>query len=267
MVYRQKFFTRTGFYLWLAAVFGAICILPYALALAPGSIAKAAEQLGVTATVAFTISIVQSALVLGFMTFAGLWAARRLGLGAPLVEALSNKQDLPYSIRQVGIRAIALGVASALLIAGLDVLVFSAVLESMANEAQLNIPAWKGFLASFYGGIAEEVQLRLFLLSFLALGIRYIVGLTTGSRGTSGLTVGVFWAANIIAAVAFGLAHLPATAELVALTPLVITRAIVLNGVVGLVAGYLYWRRGIEMAMLCHFSADIVLHVLLPLLN
>lgn len=267
MVDRQRFFTRTGLYVWLAAVFGAICILPYAMALAPGSIEKAAQQLGVSTTVAITISIVQSALVLGLMTFTGLWAASKLGLGAPLVEALSNKRDLPYSIRQNGARAIALGVASALLIVGLDLLVFSTVLESLESEAQPNIAVWKGFLASFYGGIAEEVQLRLFLLSFVALGIRYIAGLATGSRGAGGLTIGIFWAANIIAAVAFGLGHLPATAEIIPLTPLVIARAIVLNGVVGLVAGYLYWRRGIEMAMLCHFSADIVLHVLLPFLN
>jgi len=67
--------------------------------------------------------------------------------------------------------------------------------------------------------------------------------------------------------VLFGLGHLPATAELVPLSSLVVTRAVVLNGVLGVVAGYLYWRQGIEMAMLCHFSADIVLHVLLPLLG
>ena len=29
--------------------------------------------------------------------------------------------------------------------------------------------------------------------------------------------------------------------------------------------GWLYWRRGILLAMVAHFSADIVLHVLPPL--
>jgi membrane protease YdiL (CAAX protease family) len=42
-------------------------------------------------------------------------------------------------------------------------------------------------------------------------------------------------------------------------------RTIALNAVGGLVFGWLYWKRGIEMAMLGHFSADIVLHVLAPL--
>ena len=263
----QRFFSRTGLFLWLAAIFGVICVFPYALALAPESIESAAQQLGVPTSAAFAISIIQSALILGLMTYTGLWAAGKLGLGAPLVEALVYKRALPYKFRLRGVQAIALGVAAALLIAGLDLLVFSTVLESLEIETQVNIAVWKGFAASFYGGITEEIQLRLFLLSFVALGLRYIVGLVSGARDAVGLSAGVFWTANVIAAVAFGLGHLPATAELMPLTPLVLARAIVLNGVVGLVAGYLYWRRGIEMAMLCHFSADIVLHVLIPLLS
>ena len=68
--------------------------------------------------------------------------------------------------------------------------------------------------------------------------------------------------ANILAAVLFGLGHLPATATFLPLTPLVITRAILLNGIGGMIFGWLYWKRGLEAAMVSHFSADIVLHVL-----
>ena len=52
---------------------------------------------------------------------------------------------------------------------------------------------------------------------------------------------------------------------IIPLTPLVITRAILLNGIGGVVFGWLYWKRGLEAAMIAHFSADIVLHVLLAL--
>jgi hypothetical protein len=54
--------------------------------------------------------------------------------------------------------------------------------------------------------------------------------------------------------------RLPATAALAQLTPLLIWRAILLNGIVGVAAGYLYFRYGLEAAMLAHFTADIVLH-------
>ena len=72
--------------------------------------------------------------------------------------------------------------------------------------------------------------------------------------------------ANLGAAILFGLGHLPTTATLVSLTAMVILRATVLNGIGGVVFGYLYWKRGLEAAMLAHFSADIVLHVLTPLI-
>jgi membrane protease YdiL (CAAX protease family) len=78
-------------------------------------------------------------------------------------------------------------------------------------------------------------------------------------------TPAIFWIANILAAVLFGLGHLPAMLSLIPLTPLVIARTVVLNGLLGIIFGWLYWKRGLESAMISHFSADIVLHVLLAL--
>jgi membrane protease YdiL (CAAX protease family) len=76
----------------------------------------------------------------------------------------------------------------------------------------------------------------------------------------------VLWIAIVVVAVAFGLAHLPATAAIgLPIDTLVASRAIVLNGIGGVAFGWLYWRYGLESAMVGHFSADIVLHVLLVL--
>jgi membrane protease YdiL (CAAX protease family) len=47
----------------------------------------------------------------------------------------------------------------------------------------------------------------------------------------------------------------------------VIVRALLLNGIGGIVFGWLYWKRGLLAAMLAHFSADVVLHVVVPLLG
>lgn len=267
MTLRQEFFTRTGLALWIAAFVGAICLFPYALALAPETLDRAAQQLELPIPAIIAISLLQSAFTLGFATFVGLWAARKLGLGAPLVDAILQHEISPYSVRRVGSLAIALGATVGLLVIGLDLIAFHAVSDSLQGAAKLEIPPWKGFLASFYGGISEEILLRLFLLSMIALGIRGLVRLVSRSQGPDRLSTSVFWTANIIAAVLFGLGHLPATAEIVPLTTLVVFRAILLNGIVGVVAGFLFWRRGIEMAMLCHFSADIVLHVLFPLVR
>ncbi|PKL71234.1 MAG: CPBP family intramembrane metalloprotease, partial [Methanobacteriales archaeon HGW-Methanobacteriales-2] len=52
----------------------------------------------------------------------------------------------------------------------------------------------------------------------------------------------------------------------ITITPMVIARAIVLNGIGAIIFGWLYWKKGLESAMISHFSADIVLHVMFPLI-
>ena len=47
--------------------------------------------------------------------------------------------------------------------------------------------------------------------------------------------------------------------------PTVVVRTIALNAIAGIAFGWLFWKHGLEMAMLAHFSADIVLHVVAPL--
>lgn len=50
------------------------------------------------------------------------------------------------------------------------------------------------------------------------------------------------------------------------ITPLFIVAVISLNAIAALGFGYLFWKRGIEAAMLAHFSANIILHVCAPAL-
>lgn len=78
----------------------------------------------------------------------------------------------------------------------------------------------------------------------------------------------MLWIANLLAAILFGLGHLPATAALgLHIDAMLVTRALVLNGLGGLVFGWFYWSMGLEAAMVCHFSADIVLHIIWPLIG
>ena len=59
----------------------------------------------------------------------------------------------------------------------------------------------------------------------------------------------------------------PKMAAVLPLTALVVARALVLNGLGGIIFGWLYWKRGLLAAMLAHFSTDVVLHVAVPLLT
>jgi membrane protease YdiL (CAAX protease family) len=214
-----------------------------------------------------TLQIVQNAILLAITILAGLFFARRVGLGMPILDAATHGEPVADKVRAILPLSIILGVVSTLIVLGLEFFYFQpAMMKELGNTAAaLNLKtsqpaAWKGFLASFYGGIAEEILLRLFMMSLLIWLGRFISKTPDGKP-----TSAVFWTANVLAAVLFGLGHLPATAVLIPLTPLVITRAVVLNGLIGVVCGWLYWKRGLEAAMISHFSADLVLHVLLAL--
>ena len=238
-----------------AALIGIACVTPYTLELTADAVNKARERMHQPMWVLVLLQSAQSAVLLGVATGLGLLIAHHIGLGAPLLEGLLAGKDVTAQALAMIAPSLIVGVVSASVLLILEITVFWPRLPQSMRD-HFPIPAlWKRLLASFYGGIDEEILLRLFLLSLLAWLIGFAWHLPDGSP-----TLGAFWLANIIAAVIFGLGHLPATAALVKLTPLLIGRAILLNGIVGVATGWLFWQYGLEAAMLAHFSADIVLH-------
>jgi membrane protease YdiL (CAAX protease family) len=212
-------------------------------------------------------ALLQTGVMFAIVIFAGMFFASRVGLGAPILDAASRGDSVGEKVRDILPFSILLGGAGTLVLLGLEFFVFQPALVKQFGEAAapLNLrtgspAAWKGLLASFYGGIAEEVLLRLFVMSLLVWLGRFLSKTAEGQP-----TAAVVWIANILAAVLFGLGHLPAVTTIVPMTALVIAREVVLNGLLGVIFGWLYWKRGLEAAMISHFSADLVLHVLLAL--
>jgi membrane protease YdiL (CAAX protease family) len=89
-------------------------------------------------------------------------------------------------------------------------------------------------LASFYGGIGEEVQLRLFLMTMLV----WVLLKAGCGRATALVT------ANVVAATLFGAGHLPMAAQIWPLTFAVVAYVVAANAIVGVVFGALYARKG-----------------------
>lgn len=256
-------FLKAALFLWGLALIGALLVLPYVASLEAKALAEVAAKKGTSTTVLLTLSMVQSAVVLGAAVLAGLWAARKLGLRTPVIDGWLGPNALPRDVAATLIVALAAGVLSGFTIYALDRWVFAPLSPMVANLRGSAHPAyWQGFLASFYGALDEEILMRLGLLSLLALALRTALRLF-GAGGASPLPAGIFWVANLTSAVVFGLGHLPATAAILPLTHILVARAIVLNGLGGIVFGALYRRYGLEWAMVAHFGADIVLHVAL----
>lgn len=259
----RRLFWKTAAVLWGASVFGVVLVLPYATALQQEKLALAAEKSHLPVPALLAISVLQTSIYVAVLVSGGLWAANKLELRTPLITAwLTRAPSPPRGTLAIAVGA---GLVSGLAMLAVDHWVFAQFPAVQALIRAADAPGTRpgrllGLMASFYGAIDEEVMLRLGLLSLLALGLRGL-GRLLGMNREEALPAGVFWGANVLAALLFGLGHLPATAALVPLSGAVVMRAIVLNGSCGIVFGALFRRYGLEWAMAAHFCVDLVLHV------
>lgn len=230
-----------------SGVFAVICIFPYVLTI-QGDVLK---ELPFSLATVLALSLLQSTVLIAVATFVGIFLAKKVHLGAPILEEWLKNLPIKSSLKKILRLAVPLGIITGVLIIGFDAL-FAFVGEPLPV---VSAPIWQGFLASFYGGIVEEILLRLFFMTLLVWILSKLAKPSVAA-----------WSAILLSSILFGLGHLPATQLLVELTPLIIFRALLLNGIGGLVFGWLYWKKGLLSAMIAHFSTDIVLHVLFPLL-
>jgi hypothetical protein len=240
--------------LFLGALVGGLAVIPYGLKLLKAS--NQGEPLKIPLPRLMILSFLQTAVLSAIAIGVGLLATHAIGLGAPTIEAAlagnGSTQALALMLRP----ALTAGVLAGLLLMFMDLLFLPHWPEALLGAAR-KTSLWENFAASFYGGINEEFLMRLFGLSVLAWLLSRVWHTSSGLPAS-----GVFWIANVIMAVLFGLGHLPALKGLLGrITPLMLARTLLLNGPLGLVCGWLFWKHGIEAAVVAHFSADIVYHV------
>ena len=237
------------FILLVACVIASVMVIPYTLALT-------SNKTEVT-PVLLLLSVLQNIVLFAVIIFLGLILSKKTGLGLPILQNILDGKNQAKEIKSILIPSIGLGLLAGVIIVAADI-PFTRIFPEF-KSAEISIPAWKSLLASFYGGIAEEVLLRLFMLSLIVWIINLIIRRKDGKAGSI-----TMWLSIILAAIIFGLGHLPATSQITKLTGLVVFREIALNGIGGIVFGYLFWKKGLESAMISHFSADIVLHIITP---
>ena len=188
----------------------------------------------------------------------GLFAGRKLGLGAPLLEAWLYGRQSRQSVRgSLGFGAL-VGIAVGVVVL-VPLLIAAPYLPGLPLVSAGRAALWKRVIVGLYGGIDEEILTRLFMLSLFAW-----LGTKVFRKHEAGLSATIFWIANIVAAILFGLGHLPSASLVMQITPAVVALALILNGIPAVTFGYLYWRRGLESAMIAHFCADFVLYAIGP---
>ena len=143
-------------------------------------------------------------------------------------------------------------------ISGLSMILFDLLWFGKVSEAIMESYATKPSFAFIVGavicgGVTEEVMLRLFMMTLAAFILHKMFG-----KGREVPSPAIIVVANVVSSLLFAAGHLPATAVLFGLTPLIVLRCFLLNGGIGILLGWLYHRYGLRYSMIAHAGAHVV---------
>ncbi|MBE9136474.1 CPBP family intramembrane metalloprotease [Nodosilinea sp. LEGE 07088] len=228
--------------LWLAGMAGVISLVLLPLPSLPEGAPPAA--------VVRLLVLVQPTILLSVAVLIGVLLAHRLGLTAPGAEALSTGR----SWRKAMVPQLLPGVVGGLISGGLlaaIALLSRPLLPSAYGESEPT-PLLVRFL---YGGITEEILIRWGLMTLLLwLGWRF--GQQRQGKPQDQWVV----IAIAVSSLGFAMAHLPAAIALgLPLTPALLGFLLLQNSLFAVAAGYLFWRYGLEAAIIAHLTVHAML--------
>ena len=146
-----------------------------------------------------------------------------------------------------------IAIISALVLFPLDKLIFGSLNTWVLEQYTVKPTIYKILGGLFVGGIIEEVMMRLFFMSLVVFIIYKLFYKNEKKIPTIVLII-----ANIISSLLFAAGHLPSTATMTTLSPIIIFRCFLFNGGLGLTYGYLYRKYGISYAMIAHGLAHLI---------
>ena len=194
------------------------------------------------------IGTIQTVVYALFCGFFGYILADKIGLWKPIQF---EKKKL--------VSTLGISVPAGILLS-LDYWIFGSVIDGVQSADAVGLTVIGVIASVLYGGIIEELMLRLLFMSLIAL---IIWKLFFKKYEKEHIPAKVFVIANFIAAFSFAAGHIPATIGIFGtLTPLILLRCFLLNGVGGLIFGRLYRKYGIIYAMTSHAVFHIVMKLI-----
>jgi membrane protease YdiL (CAAX protease family) len=185
----------------------------------------------------------------GIVGLAGYWFARKLGLPGIFSEDGDWRRwfFIPLMFGLIG---------------GVFVIIVDVVFAPINGFGRIVHPAFpSSILSSISAGIGEEILFRGFFFGLWGLILNWLFKRFNGRTPA-------LWIANVIAALAFGAGHLGTLLVLTGasspaeLNPMLIVETILINGIIGLLAGERYMKDGLIAAAGVHFWTDVVFHVI-----
>ena len=194
------------------------------------------------------LNLINPSILLLVAVVMGVFLYDKVNFKLPIIESLiyRDKQTESSGILKYGIIG---GIISGILIT-LTAIAFNPILPTEFIEMG---EKFKPTLAArfLYGGLTEEIIIRFGIMTFFVWLIFKISGK---------LNPIVYWIGILVSAIIFGFGHLPIVYTLIGTpTTELILYIIFGNAVGGIIFGWLYWKKGLETAMIGHVFAHIVI--------
>ena len=252
----MRFKTRLFVILWLAGLAGVLSLL----LLDVNALIKILPIPAGTEVPTFTpalklLSLIQPAVLLTVAVLVGVALASKVGLSSPVAEAAASGGDWVSAFKPQIIPGIVGGLAG-----GISLVLIAAVLKPFLSPEVLARLGEYGKVLPLptrllYGGIIEELLLRWGLMTLLVWAAWRLC-----QKGRGQPKPAYFVGAILVSTLMFAIGHLPVAFLLFPEPTLaLIVFALVGNSAFGLIAGYLYWKKGLESAMIAHALTHVVM--------
>jgi len=244
----MRFNTRLFVILWLAGLAGVLSFLLIDLDALIKILPIPAETEIPPIPALKLLSLIQQAVILAVAVLVGVALASKVGLSSPVAEAAASGGDAVSALKPQIIPGIIGGLAG-----GVSLVLIAAVLKPFLSPEMLARIGEFGKVLPFptrllYGGILEELLLRWGLMTLLVWAAWRLF-----QKGRGQPKPNFFVGAIVISSLVFAIGHLPIAFMLFPEPTLALTLFVIIgNSAFGLIAGYLYWKKGLESAIIAH---------------
>lgn len=194
------------------------------------------------------VLLINPAIMVLLAVIAGLFTFRKVSLDTPIIRWICREPISPpfVEILKAGILG---GLISGILIS-LTSLLF---LPLLPNEFKELSESFELTLAArlLYGGITEEIMMRFGLMTLLVWAIQKL----SKRQNAATYILGI-----LLSSLIFAIGHFPVAYQAVGEPSYTLLTYILLgNSLGGIVFGYLYWKKGLESAMIAHMLTHVVM--------
>ena len=198
------------------------------------------------------VGLIQPTIIVAAATLVGVLLAEKVGLSSPAFEAFARGDSVIAALRTQIVPGLVGGLIGAIAVLSSWIASRAALPQDFVARAEqfnrlLPIPT-----RLLYGGITEEVLVRWGLLTLLVWACWRVF-----QHGHGKPKNGYLVAAILVSSIVFGLGHLPIAVALGSLNLPIGLFIVTANSIFGLIAGYLYWRKGLEAAMIAHMLTHL----------